>query len=604
MDAETDLYSASRRLNAALVSKGLLNEGHELHFQEGSDARRIINFVYDIVQQRDRDAESRENLVHTVREHKTVETRYKKSISQLTAKIESLERQTNMIAVQRDNFKKSIETLEAQNRDLQESMTRQKAMLQQLRAQDANERRKRDQQILRMKEKAGFEVRRAKSSSTISGKLHLNYLPVEEYLGLSETVSTNFSESNGSVSSFKQKANSTIPDVIQNLIDENARLTALTRETALTLNRFTGEKAVSNENFERVLEYIPTSFAELSIEINNSLEALREVLEEPKYVTIEEVEHRDREIAGLKVQLESMTDQWKEAIQTMDEYNRFMDGKFELPPVSSTKKDSEKAPLQQTQQAMDTVIEARDVKDGTKRAKSQVLETKQDSKQHFERHQSETDNKESVSILQTSKIAKPAARIAARSRIPSMKPRTVAESSGSTTHYPWKTLSEITNESSKAEDKDKENHKALISEPHTPKAVFSDMALAPTIELNSPSVDSTHLEIKEAPHPETPVNDDPLTPIVHKIMSDAGVLSPLPQSKPVSTLRQPLTRTLLQFTSSPASTLSPVKLSSLEKNPTPPLRSLKRQRHEEVDVEIEFADFSPVKLPKRFRFDR
>ncbi|KAK7208302.1 Afadin and alpha-actinin-binding-domain-containing protein [Myxozyma melibiosi] len=328
MDAETDLKSASRRLNSMLISKGLLDGKDNLNFHGGSDARSIINFIYSIVQKSGKDAEQKENLVNTLREQKATETRTKKAMEALEAQVDTLERQLNVISVQRESLKTTIKTLEIQNKGLHEDLARQKTSLQQIRAQDAVERRKRDQQILRMKEKAGFDVRRTKTMSVATGKFTSSTWSSE-----STSSVTQFSENPESVLVFRETAANVIPDLMQELTDENARLIALIRETALMLNVFTGEKAVSDAEFESVLEYIPTTFPELSIEVNNSLEQLRELLHEPKYVSLEVVDQKDQEIERLKKQLAEMTKNWRDAIQMMDEWNQLMEKNMGYSPM-------------------------------------------------------------------------------------------------------------------------------------------------------------------------------------------------------------------------------------------------------------------------------
>ncbi|KAK9448359.1 Afadin and alpha-actinin-binding-domain-containing protein [Limtongia smithiae] len=344
MDADTDLYSASRRLNTTLVSKGLLDGTNTLKFYEGADARKVINFIYDIVQRRDKDADQKESLVNTVREQKSAETRLKKTVTQLEARIEGLERQVDIATVQKNAMSLTVRQIEAQNKALQDDIAKQKTMLEQIRAQDANERRKRDQQIVRMKDKAGFDIRtRIRSVSTMTGKFASSQLGTSiGSLGSSHSYNERFSENPSSVALFHTDAATIIPDALRELTDENARLIALIRETAVTLNIFTGEKSIANEQeFETVLEYTPTSFSELSIEVNNSLEVLRELLHDPKYVSVEEVAHRDREIARLSKQLEITTSNWKDATQTMDEWNKYLDGNPDMQRLGDKKVDAE-----------------------------------------------------------------------------------------------------------------------------------------------------------------------------------------------------------------------------------------------------------------------
>ncbi|KAK9375414.1 Afadin and alpha-actinin-binding-domain-containing protein [Lipomyces chichibuensis] len=630
MDAETDLNSVSRRLNSALISKGLLDQSNRLNFHEGSDARKIINFIYDIIRRRDKDSELKENLVNTIHEHKASETRLKKVITQLESKCDHFERQFNIVAVQRDNFSTNVKTLELQNRNLQDDIARQKTVLQQIRAQDANERRKRDQQILRMKEKAGFEIRRAKSISTTTGKFNNSSWSSERYVASSQSMQT-FSEHPESGSLFREQASNIIPNVIQELTHENARLIALIRETSLTLNVFTGEKSVNNEEFDNVLQYLPSTFPELSIEINNSLEALREILHEPKYVSIEEVHHREQEIERLKKQLDSMTTNWKDAIQTMDEWNQYMDGKVELPPPGSLAQQQGHVDQDETHtpdRKMRQIAKEDDKEDGLNDLPVEPIPLTCEMLSNADEKISGKSSK-MCSIQDKENMQRPPTRISESSTLPSripIKPKCAKPSSAPTANYPWSKLSEITNKASHFNFSDQQGTEQ--------DDVVTPVKTGPTTSLLA-KLSSTARSVDEAKVPWTPVtlgeapiicgplaassfkgtppsglgasslvrseilmdqgalsnrngnydeedgcDGDNITPTVRQIIIDAGV-TPARRTLSNETTgigRPPLPRKLLQLTSSPTVELSPIKLSSIESSaPRQPLTS-KRER--------------------------
>ncbi|KAK9241262.1 Afadin and alpha-actinin-binding-domain-containing protein [Lipomyces kononenkoae] len=649
MDAETDLISASRRLNAALISKGLLDQSNKLTFHEGPDARKIINFIYDIVQRRDKDSELKENLVNTIHEHKASEARLKKVITQLESKCDQFERQLSVVAIQRDKFSTNSKTLELQNRNLQDDIARQKTVHQQIRAQEANERRKRDQQILRMKEKAGFEIRKAKSVSTATGKLSNSSWSSDKYMGSSQSMRA-FSEHPDSGSLFREQASNVMPDVIQELTDENARLVALIRETALTLNLFTGEKSVEDNEFDSVLQYLPSTFPELSIEINNSLEAMRDILHEPKYVAIEDLHQREQEIERLKKQLDTMTTNWKDAIQTMDEWNQYMDGKLVLPPTAN---------LTQWQMPMDNdETSARDDKfqqNEKEDSKAMLLKAApEDSNSNHVTNETAAniDNKYSQgsgkvsSIQDKENVSTPAPESSTlSSRIP-VKQKIAKSTSASTTNYPWRMLSEITNETSHSsiynqqgrEQQDvvtrvKLDDKAPLLTPFSTVRAY-DEEKANLVALDESQVIrelDTGTNVDKAntpPCPEGPpryslsgahgANEhriksddkegdvDPLSPTVRQIIKEAGVT---PSRKTFSGITgrtglAPVTRTSLHFTSSPTVELSPIKLSSLESSATVKPSTLKRRRESAESItDNNYVGLSPVKLPKRLKWD-
>ncbi|KAK9346494.1 hypothetical protein V1522DRAFT_391654 [Lipomyces starkeyi] len=652
MDAETDLNSASRRLNSSLISKGLLDQSNRLSFHEGSDARKIINFIYDIIRRRDKDAELKENLVNTIHEHKASETRLKKVITQLESKCDQFERQLNIFAVQREyaisflamlldlvaneissNFSTNVKTLELQNRNLQDDIARQKSLLQQIRAQDANERRKRDQQILRMKEKAGFEIRRAKSISTITGKFNNSSWSSERYMASSQSMRT-FSEHPDSGSLFREQASNIIPNVMQELTHENARLIALIRETSLTLNVFTGEKSVNNEEFDNVLQYLPSTFPELSIEINNSLEALREILHEPKYISIEEVHHREQEIERLKKQLDSMTTNWKDAIQTMDEWNQYMDGKLEMPPphglhqqrhIDQDETNTPDTKMRQTAKEDDM---SHDKEDGLNALlvdpSPLTYEILSNADDKISRKSSKV-----CTIQEKENVLRPPTRVSESSTLPSripIKPKSAKSSSAPTANYPWSMLSEITNKASHFSFSDQQDTEQ--DEVMTPVKIGHTTPLVPKLSSTARAIDETKAATTPVALGEAPIicgplaasrfkgtppsrlaasslpryeiskdegaqdnrnenydeedgyDGDNITPTVHQIIDDAGV-PPAWRTLSGETTgigQTPLPRTLLQLTSSPTVELSPIKLSAIESSVPRQPSTMKRER--------------------------
>ncbi|KAK9389644.1 Afadin and alpha-actinin-binding-domain-containing protein [Lipomyces mesembrius] len=626
MDAETDLNSASRRLNSALISKGLLDQSNRLSFHEGSDARKIINFIYDIIRRRDKDSELKENLVNTIHEHKASETRLKKAITQLESKCDNFERQLNIVAVQRDNFSTNVKTLEFQNRNLQDDIARQKTLLQQIRAQDANERRKRDQQILRMKEKAGFEIRRAKSISSTTGKFNNSSWSSERYMASSQSMRT-FSEHPDSGSLFREQASNIIPNVIQELTHENARMIALIRETTLTLNVFTGEKSVNDEEFDNVLQYLPSTFPELSIEINNSLEALREILHEPRYVSIEEVHHREQEIERLKKQLDSMTTNWKDAIQTMDEWNQYMDGKLKLPPPHSLAQLQRHIDQDETN-TPDTEMRQIDKEDNREDGLNALPV---DPNSLTNEMLSNADNKVSgksskvCNIEDKENVPRIPTRVSESSTLPSripIKPKNAKPSSAPTANYPWSMLSEITNTAghfscSDRQDTEQDEVVTPVKTPLLPtlsstaraidetKAAATPVALGEAAIIYGPLAASRlngtppsrlgasslpRYEISEDQVAQDNRNEnydeedgyggDHITPTVRQIINDAGVTPArrILSGETTRIGRTPLPRFLLQLTSSPTVEFSPIKLSSIESSAPRQPSTLKRER--------------------------
>ncbi|KAK9476012.1 Afadin and alpha-actinin-binding-domain-containing protein [Lipomyces japonicus] len=606
MDAETDLTSASRRLNAALTSKGLLDEGNPINFADGQDARKIINLIYNLVQKHNRNSEVRENLVNSLHEQKEAEARLKKLTAQAEARCETLERQLSMANVQKDSFKVNLKTLEVQNRSLQEEINRQKTMLQQIRAQDATERRKRDQQILRMKEKAGFDVRRSKPASMASGKLLISSWSSE----LAASIST-FSENSGSVAAFKEQFSNVIPEAIEDLHKENSNLMALIRETALTLNIFTGEKSANDTNFASVLQYMPTSFSELSIEINNSLVLLKEMLNDPRYVSIEEIQARDQMIVRLKKELDVMTSNWKDAIQTMDEWNTYMDIKDGRKPNENVLENL-KQPKPETAQHSSISLETSKnsiiplsinttTEDDVKLPSNVELKSSTSPKL-----QNRASRIPLPPNLQKDRILRPKSLVPVIGATSSLATTGTATATTSVTaatppatqlsdvqqadkiiknelsiKYPWDMLSEITSKVTNA---------TPVKNADGSKPLVPDMAI--DSEFSSIHKSFTYKIQKENRAIDA---QDVITPMVNRIIEAASV-SVSSNKNLDNAITLPTTkRRLFSLNSSPSIPIP--KLEAIESSVNPKKRGIDKLQ------ENDFEGFSPIKLPKKFRFD-
>ncbi|KAK9454239.1 Afadin and alpha-actinin-binding-domain-containing protein [Dipodascopsis uninucleata] len=584
MDSETDIISASKRLNSSLISRGLIDSKERIKFEESSDARRIINFVYDIIHRREKDAESKERLIDTIHENKSTEARLKRLLSQLESKCDSLERNISTISAQKDALKTSLRSLEAENKVMKDDIARQKAMLQQIRAQDATERRKRDQQFLRMKEKAGFEIRRAKPVSTIGGKLPQNSAG---WILESQNSKSFFSNNAESVVLFQDRASNVIPEVIKELTDENARLIALIRETALTLSIFTGEKSVEDDEFDTVLKYLPTSFRELSIEMSNSLEALRELLHEPKYVSIDQLEQRDLEITKLRKQLEIMTRNWKDAIQTMDEWNQYIEGKGETIKLP----ESSKACAIVDDAAVTDQLTNLDMTESNKTETLSLADIKANL---------------GTGLNFVDANNKGTSRLPHESRIPIKANRAAAEQR--------KTFDVITNKSKTAyqPERNKQNNELPIL-PKTPQRQTYSTTSGYDSQVRSAVKEN---DINRDGVSEEDQDDDPLTPTVHEIMRSAGVTpvsrrNTTSSAKPSQKLIVPGSSNSSEAHASPSrEVLRGSPISKLSPAPfnfrsflTPnicEIPNLKRRR-DDTPIDDDYEAFSPIKLPKKFK---
>lgn len=222
-------------------------------------------------------------------------------------------------------------------------MLRMKSTLQQVRTQCANDIRKRDIQIQKLKQHlTGMQRGR------------------REGLGVSTITITTLPSASGSARvveggegldspeySLKQETTEFLTGLCQNLSDENDALIAMSRDTIETLRSLQGlplsplvtedqiSKEVKNGGLESVtsssendLVNAPhASYDSLAAELESVLAHLRTLLTNPSFVPIEEVEARDDEIVRLREGWVKMEGRWKEALVMMDGWRkRMVDG--------------------------------------------------------------------------------------------------------------------------------------------------------------------------------------------------------------------------------------------------------------------------------------
>ena len=214
-------------------------------------------------------------------------------------------------------------------------------MVQQVRSQCANDIRKRDLEIRRLKEHLNGQQR---------GK--------REGLGMTTIVikptPTNSSHRLGEIEggedldspnySLRQETTEFLTQLSQGLSDENDNLIGLVRSTLTTLRNLQGLSEKSNVNSqaqyeegsgqsepiaddtleENALLALPTSYDTLSADMDVVLEHLRELLTNPSFVPLEEVEVRDEEIGRLREGWEKMEGRWRQAVAMMDSWKNRM----------------------------------------------------------------------------------------------------------------------------------------------------------------------------------------------------------------------------------------------------------------------------------------
>lgn len=241
-----------------------------------------------------------------------------------------------MAEAQERNLKTNLSVAEATIRGLREQVQRMKNTAQQVRAQCANDIRKRDLEMQKLKSHLADRQRGKRDGL---GVTTININPAVERESKTRFL-TGGEGVNDPGYSLRQETTEFLTELCQNLSDENDTLITLARDTVQTLKELQGlaheeedwrasksTSVGSQRSSQGPVTALPTSYEDLSAEMNMVLEYLRTLLTNPSFVPLEEVEVRDKEIKRLRESWEKMENRWKQAVSMMDGWHqRLSDG--------------------------------------------------------------------------------------------------------------------------------------------------------------------------------------------------------------------------------------------------------------------------------------
>ncbi|KAL2831315.1 Afadin and alpha-actinin-binding-domain-containing protein [Aspergillus pseudoustus] len=344
MEPQGDLRAASTYINNVLLARGLVKSGRPIDFANPEDEdggvattmARIINLVNDLVLRRDREAEHRENLATTIRTLRAEESHKTVEIEKLQTKTLELSRSLALAEAQERALKTNMSSAEATIRGLKEQVQRMKTTVQQVRSQCANDIRKRDLELQKLKAHLADRQRGKRDGlgvTTININPAASQSSRARYLSGGEGV-------HDPGYSLKQETNEFLTQLAQTLSDENDSLILLARNTVNTLKELQGlssddtgaENGYSHGSASTgpqrstqggpAVASLPASCEELSGEMDQVLEHLRTLLTNPSFVPLEEVEVRDDEIKRLREGWEKMESRWRQAVTMMDGWHK------------------------------------------------------------------------------------------------------------------------------------------------------------------------------------------------------------------------------------------------------------------------------------------
>ncbi|EMC98686.1 hypothetical protein BAUCODRAFT_64383, partial [Baudoinia panamericana UAMH 10762] len=337
MDHES-LRTASTYLNNLLLARGLLRNSETIDFVKPSKESRaqIINLVHDLILREDRNKEQREHVANTVRALRTEDARKTTEIEKLKEKCEALARDAVQARTAERTAKEECKKVERAMKSLQDQAGKLKASLAQVKTQCANDVRKRDSELARLKthlqgQQRGNKVGVTAPSITIVGGARAK-----------PAFDASVHDLRDPAYSLKQETTEFLTQLSQSLSDENDSLISLVRGALETLRELLGvsanhakhpDSAVgsmgsdqgSRQTNGQMLHALPTSYETLAADVESALTELKTILSNPSFVNVEEVEVRDEEIARLREGWERMEARWKDVLLMMESWRRRVD---------------------------------------------------------------------------------------------------------------------------------------------------------------------------------------------------------------------------------------------------------------------------------------
>jgi len=273
------------------------------------------------------------NLSYNLQTLRVSSAQQTQTLTRLESRNADLDRQLALLAAQEKTARATLRTAETRNRALREEMVRLKGTVTQIRGQCANDIRRRDGELSRLKRH--LEGRRGRDGNGGQvGVVVVTAGPTRTQLQGSRGVEGG-ADLESPEYSLKQETTEFLTQLSQNLSDENDALIGLVRSTLATLRSLqglpidstTGEDghpAVGGPELADAMIVAPPSYEDLAASTDEVLEHLRGLLTNPSFVPLEELEIREEEIIRLREGLERMVARWKEAVAMMDGWRKRM----------------------------------------------------------------------------------------------------------------------------------------------------------------------------------------------------------------------------------------------------------------------------------------
>ncbi len=280
-----------------------------------------------------RDVDTLGNLSQTLQTLRTSSAQQTQTIGRLEARNADLERQLASSDVQDQAAKKTVKQAEARTKALKEEMTKLKGTVGQIRQQCANDIRRRDQELARLKRH--LEGRRGREGNGCQVGVTVITPGISKPPPESKSVG-NHVDVASSQYNLRQETTEFLTQLSQGLSDENDALIRLVRETLSSLRHLQGLAPdprlhplnlsdPGTSEFKDTILTAPPSYEALASSTEEVMANLHSLLTNPSFVPLEEVQIRDDEILKLRGGWVKMEARWREAVALMDGWRRRME---------------------------------------------------------------------------------------------------------------------------------------------------------------------------------------------------------------------------------------------------------------------------------------
>ncbi|KAK0273463.1 hypothetical protein LTR35_012213 [Friedmanniomyces endolithicus] len=345
MDHES-LRTAATYLNNLLLARGLLRNGEPVDFVKPSkDSRaQIINLVHDLILREDRGREQRQHIAVTVRVLRAEDSRKSSDIEKLREKCEAYARDAVQARAGERTAKEECKKVERILKSLQDQTAKLKISLAQVKTQCANDVRKRDLELARLKAHLQ-DQRRGNKTSLNAPSITIS----SAYARSRPAFDASVRELGDPEYKLKQETTEFLTQLSQNLSDENDSLIGLVRGAVETMQELLGitaqqqkqmqhpdsaigslgsngdvKPASTTSQHQNLLQALPTSYESLASDLETALSHLKALLSNPNFVTVEEVEIREEEIGRLREGWERMEQRWRDVLRMMEGWRKRM----------------------------------------------------------------------------------------------------------------------------------------------------------------------------------------------------------------------------------------------------------------------------------------